>query len=221
MRFLVTASVPIGSRYQQRTISLALCRKKRAPIQNLLKFSKYLLSVLTLITNAYPAAGQSSSSQHMLTDTLIPYAPVKRPATPIEHRDALNYSPPEPLPIVGIAIVGGSFGNVDWTIVNLDTRKLSDIQTQLASQQDEKNGLNVHRTERSLTVVEANEIIRQANMVWNPVNPRSPPPFGTDASCDVVLLDHDDVLVDHGTMCPDAQLVNLINTIEAPGLKLP
>jgi len=110
----------------------------------------------------------------------------------------------------------------DWIIVNLETRKLADFDTEIVHQPDGNYGHKfVISIEHSLTVMDTNKIIRQANLVWNPGKPPSPPRFVTDASCDVILLDHDDVLVDQGGICPDTQLVNLIEDIETPGLKVP
>ena len=189
-----------------------------------LKLSNYLLLVLILTGNSCAAASQPSPLPDVSIGTLIPYAPIKRPASPTEHRNAVNFRPPAPVPTVGILIAVGSFnGLATWTLVDLDARKLSEIRTQLIYQSDDKYNLHViDKIERSLSVMETNEIISQANTVWNPGSNRpSPPPFVTDVTCDVVLFDHDDALDDRGQLCPDNQLVNVIAAIETPGLKVP
>jgi len=120
-------------------------------MHNLLKLSTYFLPILILCGNSCASASQPIPPPDASIDTLIPYAPIKRPANPIEERNELDYTLPGPFPTVGILIALGSFNGIaTWTIADLDTRKLSEIRTQVIGQSDGKYKLLITNKQNTL-----------------------------------------------------------------------
>ena len=152
------------------------------------------------------------------------YAVVKRPLQAITQREALTFVLPWPYPTRGVILVFGSFigPGGSWTIVDFDARTIERVQTTTAVASDGNRKVTINsKVGRSLSVGEVNNIIKEANAIWDPPPPKptSPGPPPTDSICDVALFDGPDVYHNYGPACPPetGPLVELIGAIGVSG----
>jgi hypothetical protein len=117
--------------------------------------------------------------------------------------------------------VSGSFftDRGAWSVVDFDRRPIQRLQ--IKSQNMPDGGCKAvisNPFERSLSADEVNDLIQQANAVWNPPNVQWTHPFIPDISCEVDLFDGPDVFIDTGSICPPetGQLVEAIDLIDIP-----
>jgi hypothetical protein len=183
-----------------------------------LKTWNYLLIALALGGVFQPALAQPTSQPSLLSSTLMPYAPIKRPFR-LEHRDDIRWVLPAPYPTFGIllhsngSLLDENSGEANWIVVDFGKRTIAHLTTK----RDAKNG-NTHydiikKALRHLTVEETNEIIEQANTIWNPGPDSHGYGFAVDDFSEMVLLDRNDAVV-----ITAADQRPLFNTIE--GLKI-
>jgi hypothetical protein len=153
------------------------------------------------------------------TNTIIPYATVKRPPASISRREGLGFGPLIPLPREGVVLAGGSFlsSGASFTVVDFDARTLERLATTLDTLPDGQSELALtYRKVHPLSISELNRLIQEANRVWNPPpGQRSGSPIVTDSTCDIILFDGNDMLHQFGPACPynTQKLVEALDSI--------
>jgi hypothetical protein len=163
----------------------------------LLRKQILLLVYLLLIGDAF-WPNQSVIAQSAATETMIPYAPVKRPFEMPIRRAALEFVAPLSFPRRGVLLIfsGILSQSTSWITVDIDARSIERADTTLQTMPDgERERILDSKKGATLSWVEVNMVVKLANEIWDPP-PRRPdlrPPV-LDAMCEVFLFDGDEVV---------------------------
>ena len=150
-----------------------------------------------------------------------PYATVKSAAIRVSARSALDFTIGEPYPTRGLLIAKGTFlgPHASWTIVDFDRHVIARLRTRTEATADGRREATViNEVRRALPIAALNQVIGQANLLWDPpAAPPRPPRMVTDTTLDAVLFDGDDVLRIQGFNRAADPLVELVDAIAAHG----
>ena len=177
-------------------------------------YLRAVLGILLLIVLSFSGCGPTPVGEDPATP--VAYARLKKPSTVITHRSELPAGIPQPYPDHGVVLVQGNFfaPGPEWIIVDFDAKTITRLLTISADPThidlthiEDGQKTKISKVVRPISDAELNRVIRQANEVWAPTGEPLPPPYLiTDSSCEVYLLDGDDVLRFVGPTCSPATL---------------
>ena len=168
---------------------------------------------------AISAAVFSVTSSRADSD-IASYAPVKHPMDRIERADRTQSIVNDPVPQHGIVHEWTTFGSTGFTawIIDFDNKTVVRLSGTVAPQPNgERVTSLVNRVSRHLGDAELNQLIVQANEVWNPTSPPALGPMITDLFSTLSLYDGEDVT--KSTLQGSNAAATVIKTIES--LQLP
>jgi hypothetical protein len=168
---------------------------------------------------AIPAAVFSVTSSRADSD-VASYAPVKHPKGRIEGADRMQSIINDPVPQHGIVHEFTTFASTGFTawIIDFDNKTIVRLNATVATKPNgERVTSLVNRVSRHLEAAELNQLIVQANEVWNPTSSPAPGPMITDLFSTLSLYDGADVTT--STIQGSSSAAAVIKTIES--LQLP